>query len=122
MIRSRDCPTASAAVKPKMRSAPRFQNRITPCASAAMIASALLAITAALRSSAIAMLVLPLRALWRQLGGARGVGARFEDGVGGEPVSPEFPENRFRAVEAGGQHEREFPRAGAPLLCVDVVA
>src|SRR6185437_5477766 len=39
MIKSRELPTASSAVKPKMRTAPGFQKLIRPLASVAMIAS-----------------------------------------------------------------------------------
>jgi hypothetical protein len=44
-------PNASAAEKPKTRSAPGFQSWITACESAAMIALPLLPNKAALRSS-----------------------------------------------------------------------
>src|SRR3954466_7738218 len=39
MIRSSDCPTASAEAKPKIRSGPGFQKLIRPSWSVAMIAS-----------------------------------------------------------------------------------
>src|SRR3954463_8721965 len=60
MIRSRDCPTASSEEKPKIRSAPGFQNRIRPSQSAATIASDVVVRTRCAKSSRILIVVFHL--------------------------------------------------------------